>query len=73
MPKTDTIHVVKVVPTFAPMMTAIAWASVISPALTELTAVMVVADELWTKAVAANPENKARNLLPLISAMMPRR
>ena len=73
MPRTETSHVVNVVPTFAPMMTAMAWASEIRPALTELTAITVVADELCTRAVEHRPEKTALNLFSLMSEIMPRR
>ena len=39
-------HAVTVVPTFAPMMTLMAWRSVISPEFTKPTTMTVVADEL---------------------------
>ena len=45
-PNKAMIHAVKVVPTFAPKMTAIDWASVIKPAFTKLTTITVEADEL---------------------------
>ena len=45
-PKRAIIHAVKVVPTVAPMITAIDWAKDISPALTKLTTITVDADEL---------------------------
>ena len=45
-PKSAMTHAVKVVPTLAPMMTAIDCARVMSPALTKLTTITVEADEL---------------------------
>ncbi len=45
-PNRAMIQAVKVVPTLAPMMTAIDWASVMRPALTKLTTMTVEADEL---------------------------
>ena len=45
-PKIDTSHVVNVVPTLAPNITAIDCSSVISPAFTKLTTITVDADEL---------------------------
>ena len=42
---------VNVVPTLAPIITAIDWPRVISPAFTKLTTITVDADELWIRAV----------------------
>ncbi len=46
---------VNVVPTLAPIITAIDWPRVISPAFTKLTTITVDADELWIRAVMKNP------------------
>lgn len=45
-PNNAIIHAVNVVPTLAPMITAIDWASVMRPAFTKLTTITVDADEL---------------------------
>ena len=45
-PKSAIIHAVTVVPTFAPIMTAIDCPNVINPAFTKLTTITVEADEL---------------------------
>jgi len=45
-PNRAIIHAVNVVPTFAPIMTAIDCANVIKPAFTKLTTITVDADEL---------------------------
>ena len=44
------------------MMTPIAWARFISPALTKPTTMTVVADELWITAVIAAPRNTPKSL-----------
>ena len=49
---------VTVVPTFAPMMTLIAWRSVMRPELTKPTTMTVVAEELWMMAVMQRPVRK---------------
>ena len=54
-PKRAMTHAVKVVPTFAPKITAIDWARVMRPALTKLTTITVEADELWMRAVMTIP------------------
>ncbi len=51
----DTSHPVTVVPILAPMITPIACARFIRPALTNPTTMTVVADELWITAVIAAP------------------
>ena len=51
-------HAVTVVPTFAPMMTLMAWRSVIRPEFTKPTTMTVVADELWMIAVTPRPVRK---------------
>ena len=45
-PNSAIIHAVNVVPTFAPIITAIDWPRLISPAFTKLTTMTVEADEL---------------------------
>ena len=72
-PKRAMIHAVNVVPTFAPMITAIDWASVIRHALTKLTTMTVDADELWIRAVMAQPVSVPVNLFFVIAESMPRR
>lgn len=66
-PKRAMIHAVKVVPTLAPNITAIDWASVIKPAFTKLTTITVDADELWISAVIANPVSVPVNRLRVIA------
>ncbi len=54
-PNRAMIHAVNVVPTLAPMITAMDCASVMSPAFTKLTTITVEADELWINAVMKKP------------------
>ena len=54
-PIADIIQAVTVVPTFAPIMTPMAWARFISPALTKDTTMTVVADDDWMRAVTMMP------------------
>ena len=61
---------VNVVPTLAPKITAIDCWREISPALTNETIIVVVADEDWTSAVMKIPVKAPRNLLLVISANM---
>ena len=67
------IHAVNVVPTFAPMITAIDWPSVIRPALTKLTTITVDADELWIKAVITMPVRRPAKRLRVMADRMLRR
>ena len=67
-PKSEMIHAVKVVPTFAPKMTAIDCCREMSPALTNETIIVVVAEEDWTSAVMKIPVRAPRNLLLVIRA-----
>ena len=53
----DTSQPVTVVPTFAPIITPIAWVRFIIPAFTNPTTMTVVADELWMTAVIAAPSS----------------
>ena len=64
-PKRVMIHAVTVVPMLAPMMTATAPASDSRPALTKLTTITVVADELWMAAVTAVPVRMPLSGLPV--------
>ena len=59
------IHAVTVVPILAPMMTATAPANERSPALTKLTTITVVADELWMTAVTVMPVRMPLSGLPV--------
>ena len=63
----DMIHAVSVVPMLAPMMTEMACASVISPALTNETVITVVAVLDWTAAVTNIPVSKPVNRLVVIA------
>ena len=72
MPDNDKIQLVTVVPTFAPIITLIAWRRFISPELTKPTTITVVADELCITAVTAQPVRNPANLLVVIFARMPR-
>ena len=54
-PRRATSQPVKVVPMLAPRMTPMAWTSSIKPALTKLTTMTVVADELWIRMVMTMP------------------
>ena len=51
---------------FAPMIIEVAWARVITPALTKPTTMTVVADELWITIVTPVPTAMPANLLLLI-------
>ena len=66
-------HAVNVVPTLAPMITAIDCARVIRPALTKLTTITVEAEELWISAVMANPVRVPVNRFRVIAESMLRR
>ena len=66
MPPRLKSQAVTVVPTFAPMMTLMAWRSVISPEFTKPTTMTVVADELWMMAVMPRPVKNPANTLPVI-------
>ncbi len=72
-PNIDTSHAVKVVPTLAPMITAIDCASDMSPALTKLTTITVDADELWMSAVMRMPVATPVKRFLVIADRMPRR
>ena len=67
-PKSEIIHAVTVVPTLAPIITAIDWLSESKPAFTKLTIITVVADELCTKAVMKIPVNAPTIRLLVIMA-----
>ena len=54
-PKRAMTQAVNVVPTFAPMITAIDWPSDMRPAFTKLTTITVEAEELWMSAVMSMP------------------
>lgn len=66
-PKIEIIQAVTVVPTLAPMITAIDCAKDINPALTKLTTITVDAEELWIKAVIRIPVNTPANLFLVIT------
>ena len=66
MPPRLKSQAVTVVPTLAPMMTLMAWRSVIRPELTKPTTMTVVADELWMMAVMPRPVKNPANTLPVI-------
>ena len=59
-PDSDSSQPVTVVPTFAPIMTLMAWCSSIKPELTKPTAITVVAPLDWITAVTAMPSSKPR-------------
>jgi len=67
-----TIQAVMVVPILAPMMTPIAWLSVIRPALTNPTTMTVVADELWMIMVTRAPTMTPRKGVPVSMARIER-
>ena len=67
-PIRDIIHAVTVVPTFAPMITPIDCASVISPALTKLTTMTVVALDDCISAVTRIPVNTPMTLFFVMAA-----
>ena len=54
-PRTATSQLVTVVPTFAPRMTPMEPTKSNKPALTKLTTITVVAEELWMRAVIKIP------------------
>ena len=64
---------VNVVPILAPMMTPMAWVSVMSPALTKLTSISVVAVDDCTSAVTTKPVSRQRPVLDVMRAMNVRR
>ncbi len=66
-PKRAIIHAVNVVPTFAPMITAMDCPSDIRPALTKLTTITVEADELCMRAVMRIPVSIPVNRLRVIA------
>ena len=72
-PSRAIIHAVNVVPTFAPKITAIDCASVISPAFTKLTTITVDADELCMIAVMAMPVRSPENRFLVITDRMLRK
>jgi len=70
IPPRLSIHAVTVVPIFAPIMTLIAWRSVISPELTKPTTITVVAEELWITAVTPRPVKRPMAVLVVIFPRM---
>lgn len=66
-PKRAIIQAVNVVPTFAPMITAMDCPSDIRPALTKLTTITVEADELCMRAVMRIPVSIPVNRLRVIA------
>lgn len=66
-------HAVNVVPTLAPMITAIDWPSDIRPALTKLTTITVEADELCIRAVMRMPVSMPVKRLRVMAERMLRR
>ena len=71
-PNSEIIHAVIVVPTFAPIITAIAPASESKPAFTKLTTITVVADDDWIAAVTMVPVRMPRIDLSVIFARIRR-
>ena len=69
-PRRATNHPVKVVPMLAPRMTPIAWVRPIKPALTKLTTITVVADELCMMMVIRRPVIMDMNRFFVISLRM---
>ena len=67
-PKMEIIQAVTVVPTLAPIITAIDCPRVIRPALTKLTTITVDADELCIRAVINIPVNIPENRFFVITA-----
>ena len=72
-PNSAMTHAVKVVPTLAPMITAMDCARVMRPALTKLTTITVDADELWIRAVMKKPVMVPVNRLRVMALRMLRR
>ena len=72
-PKIEMIQAVTVVPTLAPMITVMDWASERSPALTKLTTMTVVADDECTKAVINIPVNTPVTRLVVITVRILRK
>lgn len=72
-PNSAITHAVNVVPTLAPIITAIDWAKVIKPAFTKLTTITVEADELWINAVMKKPVNVPVKRLRVMADRMLRR
>ena len=72
-PKKATIQVVNVLPTLAPIITAMLWPSVIRPALTKLTTITVEALELWMRAVTSIPVITPKKRLRVIHDRMLRK
>ena len=73
-PKSAIIQAVNVVPTFAPIITAIDWPRLIRPALTKLTTITVDADELCISAVIIMPvKSPAKRLRVMADKMLRRR
>ena len=60
------IQAVTVVPMLAPMITLMAWVSVISPELTKPTTMTVVAEDDWMMAVTPRPVSRPTHL-PVVS------
>ncbi len=69
-PKSRMIHEVMVVPMLAPIITAMAPANDIRPALTNDTTITVVADELWMTDVTVMPARMPLAGLPVILPRM---
>ena len=69
-PINEMIHAVTVVPILAPMITPIACRSVISPALTKLTTMTVVALLDWMSAVTPTPVNMPIKRLRVMAPRM---
>ena len=72
-PNREITQAVNVVPTFAPMITAIDCASDIRPALTKLTTMTVLAEELWIIAVMKKPVSVPVKRLRVMAPRMFRR
>ena len=72
-PNRAMIHAVKVVPTLAPKITAMDCARVIRPAFTKLTTITVEADELWIRAVMAQPVSRPVKRLRVMADRILRR
>ncbi len=71
--KAEIIHVVAVVPTLAPKITAMACARLMRPALTKLTTITVEALELCIRAVIRTPVRTPVTRLRVIMPRMLRR
>ena len=66
----ETINVVIVVPTFAPIIHAQAWNNVIVPTSASLTNVTVVTSEDWTRAQCKKPAPNPANLLGALNPLV---